>query len=194
MSSKSSVIGDYCNIGPNCHIIQSVIGPRCVIGANVTLNRAYLFDSVTVEDNSIISHSMIASNSKVFSATTLKAGCVLGKGVSVGPAVSLINQLIAPSGEGDPAPVSLLGSKSCASLFSPSSDFLVHRRWHAADFIPPGDLSTDSDSDDATEDLDYADDDNQVKSFFSEVIDNFKRGMLENVTNDNLILEINSMK
>lgn len=137
---------------------------------------------------------MLASNVKVLSATTLKAGCVLAKGVTVGPDVCLINQLIAPPGEGEPASRSQLGCKSSASLFSPSPDFLLHRRWHAAHFIPPGDLSADSDSDDETEDLEYADDDNQVKNFFNEVIDNFKRAIQENVTNDNLILEINSMK
>ena len=194
ISGKNSVIGDNCTIGPDCKIVESVIGPNCVIGANVTLIRAYLFDSVTVESASSVTCCMLASNVKVHSKCILEKGCVLGKNVSVGPEVHLENQLISSPIEGKTLPVSFLGKKGSGSAYTPSPNYLLHRRWHGGDFVPPNELTSDSDSDDATEGLEYEDDDNQVKTFYSEVLDNFKRGMTENVTCENLILEVNSMK
>lgn len=137
---------------------------------------------------------MLASNVKVLAKCLLERGCVLGKNVSVGPEVHLTNQLIGSPGEGENAPVTLLGNNGSGSLYKPSPEYLLHRRWHGGDFVPPGELTSDDDSDDATEDLDYADDDDPVKTFYSEVIDNFKRGTSENIKCENLILEVNSMK
>lgn len=194
ISGKNSIIGDNCTIGADCKIVESVIGPNCVIGSNVTLVRVYLFDSVTIESDSSVTCCILASNVTVNSKCVLEKGCVLGKNVSVGPEVHLTNQLISSPGEGKALPCDFLGRKGSGSLFTPSNEYLLHRNWHGGDFLPLIESTTDSESDDAIEDFEYGDDDNQLKTFYSEILDNFKRGTVENVTCENLILEVNSMK
>lgn len=186
---KNVMVGDGTLLGAGVSISDSVIGRNCRIGDGVVLNRAYIWDNVVIEKGCKISESILSVGVSLKENTVLSNGCILCDGVTIGPDVALENICIRL-----PRPAEKL-----ATNMGSSSNCVKHelvgkfRRWGAADYVPV----TESDAGSATEsdaDVDYGDEGGNVQTFFAEVLDNFKRGILENISTDNLILEVNSMK
>ena len=53
---------------------------------------------------------------------------------------------------------------------------------------------SDDESNSEASDFEAPNEDEDVKVFFNELIDNFKRGVTETISCDNLVLEVNSVK
>eukprot|EP00051_Salpingoeca_urceolata_P004996 m.69499 g.69499 ORF g.69499 m.69499 type:complete len:706 (-) comp13992_c0_seq2:43-2160(-) len=86
---RSVVIGSESRIGrdsgPQTTITNSVIGRGCTIGTGVTLDNAYLWDGVVVDDNCTITSSVLAHGVHVKHDVIINKGCLLSKDVVVGP-------------------------------------------------------------------------------------------------------------
>ena len=185
------MVGDGTLLGSGVSISDSVIGRNCRIGDDVSLNRAYIWDNVVIENGCKVTQSILADGVCLKKDTILSKGCVLCDGVTTGPDVALENICIRLPRQGE---------KAAADTGS-SGNGVVHewtvkcRRWGVRDYVND---ETESDAGSVTEsdadNMDYGDEGDNVQSFYTEVLDNFKRGIMENISSDNLILEVNSMK
>jgi translation initiation factor eIF-2B subunit epsilon len=184
------MVGDGTLLGAGVSISDSVIGRNCRIGDGVVLNRAYIWDNVIIEKGCKVSESILSVGVCLKERTILSKGCVLCDGVTIGPDVRMENIYIRLPRAGENVSTNMGSSSNCVKHESVGK----FRRWGASDYVVP---VTESDAGSATEsdaDMDYGDDGGHVQTFFSEVLDNFKRGIVENISTDNLILEVNSMK
>lgn len=189
--SKNVMVGDGTLLGSGVSISDSVIGRDCRIGDGVILNRAYIWDNVVIEMGCKVIQSILADGVCLKKNTLLSKGCILCDGVTAGPHVALENICIRlPRG----------GEKAATDMGSDGNG-VVHemmakcRRWGVKDY---GNDECESDAGSMTEsdadNMDYGDEADYVQSFYAEVLDNFRRGIMENISSDNLILEVNSMK
>ena len=76
-------IGADTIIGEHSRISKSVIGKRCRIGNNVTLEGVFLWDDITIEDNCQITSSILAHGVNIKKDTIIERGCLLSFDVSV---------------------------------------------------------------------------------------------------------------
>ncbi|RKO86719.1 hypothetical protein BDK51DRAFT_45688 [Blyttiomyces helicus] len=97
------VIGAGTSIGEKSRIRKSVIGRNCKIGANVTIDGAYIWDNVTIDDDCTVSKSIVAEGVHLKAGVEVKHGCLICKQVVIGPSVILPHntKLTLHSGEAD---------------------------------------------------------------------------------------------
>jgi translation initiation factor eIF-2B subunit epsilon len=190
---KNTAVGIGSCIADGVVINNSVVGRNCKIGNHSKLNHCYLFDNVIIEDNCVLSHCILDEGVIMRSGSVAKRGCVFGKGVIVGWG-SVISGLHARKPINQEANDPLFGKSSSVFVCKKVVHVDESDQWGQdgrPDLVEESEGSpTESDA----EDNDYGDEEDYVKSFYSEVMDNFKRGITENVSCDNLILEVNSMK
>ncbi|KAM9719919.1 translation initiation factor eIF2B subunit epsilon [Menidia menidia] len=86
---ENVLIGQDTSIGANCRISNSVIGNNCVIGDNVILDRAYVWNNVTIASDVVIRQSVVCDRAEVKDGVTLVQQCVLAYNVVIGPNITL---------------------------------------------------------------------------------------------------------
>ncbi|KAL2072226.1 hypothetical protein VTL71DRAFT_11569 [Oculimacula yallundae] len=80
---KRTVIGKDTSVGDGSVISNSIIGRRCFIGKNVTINNAFLWDDVSVGDGSTVDRTIIASEAVVGKGCKIQPGALLSFGVRI---------------------------------------------------------------------------------------------------------------
>uniref|UniRef100_A0A452TJL4 Translation initiation factor eIF2B subunit epsilon n=1 Tax=Ursus maritimus TaxID=29073 RepID=A0A452TJL4_URSMA len=214
---ENVLLGSGTVIGSNCFITNSVIGPGCHIGDNVVLNQAYLWRGVQVAAGARIHQSLLCDNAKVKEQVTLKPRCVLTSQVVVGPDITLpegsVISLHPPDAEEDeddgqfsddsganqekekvkqkgynPAEVGISGQGylwKAADINVEEEEELRQNLW--------GELGLENLKHSGVllvHELICA----LIAVFQNEVLGTLQRGKEENISCDNLVLEINSLK
>uniref|UniRef100_A0A669Q144 Translation initiation factor eIF2B subunit epsilon n=1 Tax=Phasianus colchicus TaxID=9054 RepID=A0A669Q144_PHACC len=204
MLKENVLIGQGTVIGSNCSIMNSVIGQNCRIGNEVMLDGAFLWDGVHIADNVQIQHSVICDEVEVKEKVKLKPHCVLSSQVVVGPDITLsegtVISLHPPDEEeedddqfSDDSGVNKEESKVKLKGTSISGSMLLGRpaMLSEEESESDSDLSMGSEEPDSRAASPQLDD---IKVFQNEVLGTLQRGEEENISCDNLVLEINSLK
>ncbi|KAK4556006.1 translation initiation factor eIF-2B epsilon subunit, GEF [Recurvomyces mirabilis] len=84
MVGKKSVLGKATSIGEGSVVTNSVIGRRCVIGRRVRIEGAYIWDDVSIGDDTKIKTAIVANEVSVGRKCEIKRGALLSYGVHVG--------------------------------------------------------------------------------------------------------------
>ena len=79
----SLVVGRATAIGDGTEITNSVIGRRCIIGRNVKIHGAYIWDDASIGDGSVIEECIIANEVSVGKKCKVGAGSLISYGVSI---------------------------------------------------------------------------------------------------------------
>lgn len=80
---KRSVIGSDTSIGDGSMITGSTVGRGCKIGTNVTIEGAYIWDDVAIEDGSIIRQAIIANSSSIGKGCKIELGALISFGADL---------------------------------------------------------------------------------------------------------------
>uniref|UniRef100_A0A7N9AYL8 Translation initiation factor eIF2B subunit epsilon n=1 Tax=Mastacembelus armatus TaxID=205130 RepID=A0A7N9AYL8_9TELE len=215
---ENILIGCDTSIGANCHISNSVIGNNCSIGDNVILDHAYIWNNVHIASNVVISQSVVCDKAEVKEGVTLNKQCVLAYNVVIGPNISLPEGTVVsmhhPEEEeedddeflSDDAEVGQSKDKTKQKVFNPAEVGAEGKGyiWKASSLDDTEDeemlqclwglvLNPDPES----ESEDNSDSCSLLCSpvvFQMEVLGTLQRGLDENISCDNLVLEINSLK
>ena len=83
-AGKRTVLGKDTSIGDGSVVSNSIIGRRCQIGKNVTIQNAYIWDDVVVGDGSTVDRAIIASEAVVGRKCKIQPGTLLSYGVRIG--------------------------------------------------------------------------------------------------------------
>uniref|UniRef100_A0A8C2EVS9 Translation initiation factor eIF2B subunit epsilon n=1 Tax=Cyprinus carpio TaxID=7962 RepID=A0A8C2EVS9_CYPCA len=174
---ENVLIGRNTVIGANCTISNTVIGANCVIGDNVTLDRAYIWNRVHIANDVKVKQSVICDNVEVKHGVVLNEQCVLAYNVVVGPDITLqegtVLSMHHPDEEDDEDEDEFLSdddvgySKDKTKQKGSCSSYLIMCTKQSA---------------------------HSVQLFQNEVHGTLQRGLDENISCDNLVLEINSLK
>ena len=78
-----SVVGSGTSIGDGSVIAGSMLGRRCKIGKNVTIDGAYIWDDVTVEDGSTIRQAIVANGTSIGKNCRVESGALISFGVRI---------------------------------------------------------------------------------------------------------------
>ncbi|XP_052078561.1 translation initiation factor eIF-2B subunit epsilon-like isoform X2 [Mytilus californianus] len=214
---ENVVVGSGSSIGCNTVITQSVIGNNCKIGENVKITGSYVWDDVTIEDNCVIETSVICDNVTLYDGVTVNPGSVIAWDVKVGPGVHLPQSCMLQSHPvdddddfGDDLPEADqgqqitesspdYGAKSKAYEYRAPCDSdeedeeLRQDIWgltlHSDDDISSVDSHKSDEFSDEEEEMQ-----DEISMFYAEMIDQLRRSEEENISNENMILEINSLK
>uniref|UniRef100_A0A8C1QEP6 Translation initiation factor eIF2B subunit epsilon n=1 Tax=Cyprinus carpio TaxID=7962 RepID=A0A8C1QEP6_CYPCA len=209
---ENVLIGRNTVIGANCTISNTVIGANCVIGDNVTLDRAYIWNRVHIANDVKVKQSVICDNVEVKHGVVLNEQCVLAYNVVVGPDITLqegtVLSMHHPDEEDDEDEDEFLSdddvgySKDKTKQKGSCSSYLI--MCIDDDIMFPGlALNPDPESDSESEVSEGSHDLgshpaspelDDVKVFQNEVHGTLQRGLDENISCDNLVLEINSLK
>ena len=176
---------------------NSVIGSNCRIGDNVKLHGVYVWDNVEIGDNCTLSSSIVSNDVKIKSGVHLRRRCLISAFVVLGSGVSLENVTIVNCNE-DQSDKKLVGAEGRGIIYSPDSEFEEkNKKLIAWDPDEQEDANVSSDEEvesDSESDHGPGNEEEDVKVFFKELIDNFERGVTEKISCDNLVLEVNSVK
>uniref|UniRef100_A0A671RG79 Translation initiation factor eIF2B subunit epsilon n=1 Tax=Sinocyclocheilus anshuiensis TaxID=1608454 RepID=A0A671RG79_9TELE len=202
---ENVLIGRNTMIGANCTISNTVIGANCVIGDNVTLDRAYIWNRVHIANDVKVKQSVICDNVEVKHGVVLNEQCVLAYNVVVGPDITLqegtVLSMHHPDEEDDEDEDEFLSDDDVGH----SKDKTKQKGSCIDDDImfPGLALNPDPESDSESEVSEGSHDLgshpaspelDDVKVFQNEVHGTLQRGLDENISCDNLVLEINSLK
>lgn len=185
---KNVVIGKNTFVGKQTIISNSVIGKNCRIGNNVILEGCFIFDNVVIEDGCRLSTCFVSENACVHENVQLPKGCVLGNNVqlfSTDP-LSCNTRLVCSSM--DDTLEALSKDKGAYVYFSGNVNVTEKKFWDWGEIVEVLDESSFGESD--SEDGEC--DDSEL--CYKELIKNLKRSILENVSTQNVILEMNSAK
>lgn len=210
---QNVVVGKGTTIQAGTEIRDSVIGPNCTIGADVTMQNCYLWGSVKIEDGCRLEHAILCDGVTVFANSTVKPQTVLSWNVKVGPDIELppgIRLQDTPEvdefAEEDEGPIPEVtpeyGRKSLAFLYTPDSEDVdsdddndkFNTDWGEPLIVPHssdddvGSVNASDMDEESDEDVD------EYGSFCSELTATLTRAKEENIKLDNLILEVNSLK
>ncbi|KAK2538417.1 Eif2b5 [Columba guinea] len=188
---ENVLIGQGTVIGSNCSIKNSVIGQNCRIGDEVRLDGAFLWDRVHIADNVEICHSVICDEAEVKEKVKLKPRCVLSSQVVVGPGITLSEGTVISLHPPDE-------EEEDDDQFSDDSGMNKEESKVKLKGYNKKDVGSEGrgylwKADDKNED----DEEEQRQSlwvFQNEVLGTLQRGEEENISCDNLVLEINSLK
>ena len=75
---ETVLVGASTHIAPNSKLCNTIVGPNCHIGQNVTLMDCVVQANVSIMQGSQISHSAIGCNVKIGKNVVIKEKCVLG--------------------------------------------------------------------------------------------------------------------
>ena len=83
MVKSRSVLGRETVIGNGSTVGSSVIGRRCKIGKNVIIEGSYLWNDVTIEDDSVVKQAIIADGAVIGKACRIEPGALISYGVRI---------------------------------------------------------------------------------------------------------------
>ncbi|XP_025769068.1 translation initiation factor eIF-2B subunit epsilon isoform X1 [Puma concolor] len=212
---ENVLLGSGTVIGSNCSITNSVIGPGCHIGDNVVLDQAYLWQGVRVAAGAQIHQSLVCDNAEVKEQVTLKPRCVLTSQVVVGPDITLpegsVISLHPPDAEEDEDD----GQFSDDSGANQEKEKVKLKGYNPAEVGVAGqgylwkaaDMNVEEEEElrqnlwgELVENLKHSgvmlahELFRLILVFQNEVLGTLQRGKEENISCDNLVLEINSLK
>ncbi|XP_064608515.1 translation initiation factor eIF2B subunit epsilon-like [Liolophura sinensis] len=218
---KNVVIGSGTSVGSNTTISGSVIGRNCKIGENVMIEGSYLWDGVTVEDNCTVTTAIICDHVTLYQGVTIQPGAILSWKVKVGPNVTvkpgslLTAELVkemdewGESGEEDIPDAGIenpecFGTQAEAFVYNPRADIDDEDGDALGDVWGMPSLSEDEDEEEEVSSEDSFSEEGMSPSgspppddsrlFYTEVLDTMERAKEENISTENTILEINSLK
>ncbi|KAI9801632.1 MAG: hypothetical protein M1833_002314 [Piccolia ochrophora] len=84
MIRRKTVIGQDTSIGDGSDVGNSIIGRRCQIGKNVTLDGAYIWDDVVISEGTQVRQAIVASEAVVGPGCTIESGALISFGVQLG--------------------------------------------------------------------------------------------------------------
>ncbi|OLN91625.1 putative translation initiation factor eIF-2B subunit epsilon [Colletotrichum chlorophyti] len=79
-----SILGQGTSIGAGSRVVNSIIGRRCKIGKNVRVEDSFIWDDVVIEDDAVVTRSILADSSFVSKGASVDAGSLLSFGVTLG--------------------------------------------------------------------------------------------------------------
>ncbi|XP_025769069.1 translation initiation factor eIF-2B subunit epsilon isoform X2 [Puma concolor] len=211
---ENVLLGSGTVIGSNCSITNSVIGPGCHIGDNVVLDQAYLWQGVRVAAGAQIHQSLVCDNAEVKEQVTLKPRCVLTSQVVVGPDITLpegsVISLHPPDAEededdgqfSDDSGANQEKEKVKLKGYNPAEVGVAGQGylWKAADMNVEEEEELRQNLWGELENLKHSgvmlahELFRLILVFQNEVLGTLQRGKEENISCDNLVLEINSLK
>uniref|UniRef100_A0A8B9BKZ1 Translation initiation factor eIF2B subunit epsilon n=1 Tax=Anser brachyrhynchus TaxID=132585 RepID=A0A8B9BKZ1_9AVES len=204
---ENVLIGQGTVVGSNCSITNSVIGQNCKIGDKVVLDGAFLWDNVQIADNVEIFHSVVCDNAEVKEEVKLKPHCVLSSQVVVGPGITLsegtVISLHPPDEEEEDD-----DQFSDDSGVNKEENKVKLKGYNKKDvgsegkgYLWKADDKNEEDEEEQRQSL-WGKEEFRVVTwgwadrlfFQNEVLGTLQRGEEENISCDNLVLEINSLK
>ncbi|KAL1543317.1 translation initiation factor eIF-2B subunit epsilon isoform X2 [Salvia divinorum] len=201
------LIGSGTTIGKHSQVSNSVIGENCVIGSNVSVDGCYIWNNVNIEDGCRLKQAIVCDGVTIKSGAVLEAGAVISFNVIIGqnfvvPAYSNVSLLQQPVSQGSYDEMEELvsdlriqeaggagyiwpvGEGEWRHSMAPiSSDRLVEIIKSATDELDI--LDSGNESDDGEDDYAY---------FEKEVEATFLRAVHENVEQDHIIVEVDSLR
>jgi len=86
----ASAIGAGTSVGFGSSISASVLGPGCCVGAEVNIERSYLWRNVKVEDGARVCGAICCDGVVIGRDAVVETGCILGPGVCVPAGATLL--------------------------------------------------------------------------------------------------------
>ncbi|KAK3597090.1 hypothetical protein CHS0354_021193 [Potamilus streckersoni] len=203
---ENVLVGKGSVIGSNSFISNTVIGSNCKIGENVKLIDTYVWDGVTVENNCVINKSLLCDNVTVYEGVTVCSRCVLSWDVAVGPQVTMKEGTVAVASLDDDDFGEIDDRGTVSTEFGVKGRAFHHSSGAGSDEEDEKlnqamwglsiEYTSDDDDESSVSTLSSAKDVQMASEemFYIELQDTLKRGKDENISADNLIVEINSLK
>jgi translation initiation factor eIF-2B subunit epsilon len=82
-AGKRTVLGKDTSIGDGSVVSNSIIGRRCHIGKNVTIQNAYIWDDVVIGDGSIIERAIVGNKAVIGKRCKIEQGSLISYGVRI---------------------------------------------------------------------------------------------------------------
>ncbi|KAJ0115874.1 hypothetical protein J7T55_004043 [Diaporthe amygdali] len=83
------VFGARVTVSTGSRISNSVVGRRCFIGKNVTIEDSYIWDDATIEDGTTVTRSIIGESATVGKNCKIGAGSIISNGVTISDDISI---------------------------------------------------------------------------------------------------------
>ncbi|KAL8600194.1 hypothetical protein ACOMHN_062484 [Nucella lapillus] len=212
---QNVVVGKGSVIQAGTEIRESVIGQNCTIGADVKMQNCYLWGSVRIEDGCRLDQAILCDGVTVYAKTTVQPQTILSWNVKVGPDMKLpagirlqdtpqVDEFAEEDDDPPPEVTPEYGAKSHAFPYTANSEDTdsddendtFNTDWGEPLIDPQG-----ADDDDMVPSVNASDMDDEsgeeldeYGSFYSELLATLLRAKEENISLDNLILEVNSLK
>jgi translation initiation factor eIF-2B subunit epsilon len=87
---NNTLIGSHTRVCDNAQISASVIGQRCIIGADAIIRNAYIFDDTVIGPKCVVEHSIVGAGVNIKEKSRVEKGCLIGDGVIIGPQAVLL--------------------------------------------------------------------------------------------------------
>lgn len=87
--ASKSVFGSRVTVSSGSKVTNSVVGRRCFIGKNVTIEDSYIWDDATIEDGTTVTRSIIGESVTVGKNCKIGAGSVISNGVTISDGISI---------------------------------------------------------------------------------------------------------
>jgi len=84
-----AIVGPGSSVGSGCNIVNSVIGQRCHIGKNTTIDAGYIWDDVTVGKNVKVSRAIIGNEAFIGDNSIIGEGALISFGVRIAPGTTV---------------------------------------------------------------------------------------------------------
>ncbi|CAD5119454.1 DgyrCDS8061 [Dimorphilus gyrociliatus] len=188
---RTVAIGNNSQISENAQISNSVIGRNCKIGKNALIQNAFIWDNVTIEDDCCLKTCILANHVTVFRGVTIEEGCVLSTNVTVGPEVPIPGGTLLCKSEIKINSANEFGLQSNAKVykaFAEDGEDVPDIPWCEPE--QPDDISSDEES--VISEISAVEQDDRI-AFYDE-LSGLLESLNENVSVDNVKLEINSIK
>ncbi|KUI72299.1 putative translation initiation factor eIF-2B subunit epsilon [Cytospora mali] len=118
---SKSVFGARSTVSSGSRITNSVIGRRCFIGKNVTIEDSYIWDDAVIEDGSTVIRSVLGESATVGKNCKIGAGSLISNGVTVSDDRSLppssVLSILSHDRKLVPNDTKLLGPKGKGAIF-----------------------------------------------------------------------------
>lgn len=88
------IVGEDTTIDDSALVKQSVLGYCVTVGKKSKLESCVVFSGCKIEDNVLVSHSIIGPNCIIKSQSKITAGSVLGEGTVIDKGLFVENSLV----------------------------------------------------------------------------------------------------
>eukprot|EP01135_Chromosphaera_perkinsii_P012451 Nk52_evm62s2657 gene=Nk52_evmTU62s2657 len=205
-----SIIGEGCIIGENVVIEDSYLWDNVIVGDNCIIRKSIVCENVSILDGVTIGKGcVLGQRTRVGPDVILKDNTMLTMAPGMqelpdGDLFDTIQMIIKRMGkekteQSKPSEwdSNIVGAKGQGRLFKPPKEILemiehvslAYEPTHVTFSEDEEDSSDEDDEDEMINDLDQG-----YNQFFSEVLDSVRRGSVENIPTDNIVLEINGSK
>jgi len=218
---RDTLVGGNTTIGSNTRISRSVIARNVVIGNNVIIENSYLWEGCVIEDNVSITSAILGQGTTVGEGAVLEAGAILGARVVIDAKVTVkrFDRIHSPQEGSDEfdqdnqAQVELVGTNGRGVRFEDDSDDSDNELDIEGKTVPLNQVNSiapaeeylalsqryedddmkDFDETESDEEEELGHDDMDAK-FFREVKDTLLRGTELNGQENDVLLELSSLK